>query len=124
MGCLWVQNYKLRRNRQIFCKINFQEPCTRNARPFVSFVSEGSIADYVVGETHKITQTTRKQPKHNPLLLNEVYTTVSERPLLYLILYIPIYYIRCGNDTQQSDNDKTCFHLLHLFFPHPLNLAY
>ena len=31
----------------------------------------------------------------------------------------PIYYIRCGNDTQQSDNDKTCFHLLHLFFPPP-----
>ena len=30
-----------------------------------------------------------KQPKHNPLLLNEVYTTVSERPLLYL--YHPIY---------------------------------
>ena len=30
-----------------------------------------------------------KQPKHNPLLLNEVYTTVSERPILYL--YHPIY---------------------------------
>ena len=89
MGCLWVQNYKLRRNRQIFCKINFQEPCTRNARPFASFVSGGSIADYVAGETRKITQTTRKQPKHNPLLLNEVYTTVSERPILYL--YHPIY---------------------------------
>ena len=37
----------------------------------------------------------------------------------YIILYIPIYYIRCGNGTQQSDNDKTCFHLLHLFFPPP-----
>ena len=56
---------------------------------FVSFVSEGSIADYVTGETHKITQATRKQPKHNPLLLNKVYTTVSERPILYL--YHPIY---------------------------------
>ena len=37
----------------------------------------------------------------------------------YIILYIPIYYIRCGNGTQQNDNDKTCFHLLHLFFPPP-----
>ena len=65
----------------------------------------------MAGETHKTTQTTRKQPKHNPLLLNVSCFTVSEHSY--------IYYIRCGNGTQQSDNDKTCFHLLHLFFPPP-----
>ena len=42
----------------------------------------------MAGETHKITQATRKQPKHNPLLLNASYFTASEHSY--------IYYIRCG----------------------------
>ena len=45
----------------------------------------------------------------------------------YIILYIPIYYIRCGNGTQQSDNDKTCLRgqpCSSSSFRHPLNLTY
>lgn len=45
----------------------------------------------------------------------------------YIILYIPIYYIRCGNGTQQSDNDKTCLRgqtCSTSSYRHPLNLTY
>ena len=65
----------------------------------------------MAGETKKNALIIKKQPKTQPPLLNASCFTVSEHSY--------IYYIRCGNGTQQSDNDKTCFHLLHLFFPPP-----
>ena len=69
----------------------------------------------MAGETKKNALIIKKQPKTQSLLLNASYFTVSEHSY--------IYYIRCGNGTQQSGYDKNWFRKsvkpAHLFLPPP-----